>query len=387
MGAGGYESWFVSARDPVSPRALWIRHTRHRPRQGPESAALWCTVIDRDLGQRPAVIKQVFSAFPPDAAAGPGQFRGQAAMGEHSARWDLAIAGGQPPLRPLRPPVLYRAPLPRTKLEAVVPDGQVTGMLQVDGREVSVSGWRGTAGHNWGSEHADSWVWLHAAGFGAAPEAWLELVLARIRVGPARSPWTAMGALGLSGERIALGRAGPAAQGRCPPWPPRRRRLRAGNPAPPVGGPRRGRPCGCGLRRPARGNPYRHPRRTGQRGTDHATSWQSRAHPVQQPRGLRVRRSPARARDRAGVAARGVSQLQRSLNRASVPRSTTGCRDRSGGRGRVRRQGFGAEDPGARPAPDSMSSSARTGFSAVCHTTAWEPYSAIDQALSTTWYR
>jgi hypothetical protein len=66
----------------------------------------------------------------------------------------------------LRPPVLYRAPLPRTKPEAVVPDGQVTGLLQVDGRAVSVSGWRGTAGHNWGSEHADSWVWLHAAGFG-----------------------------------------------------------------------------------------------------------------------------------------------------------------------------------------------------------------------------
>jgi hypothetical protein len=81
----------------------------------------------------------------------------------------LAITGAQPPLRPLRPPVLYRAPLPRAKLEAVVPDGQVTGMLQVDDRPVSVSGWRGTAGHNWGSEHADSWVWLHAADFGAAP--------------------------------------------------------------------------------------------------------------------------------------------------------------------------------------------------------------------------
>jgi hypothetical protein len=208
MGAFGYESWFVSARDPVSPRALWIRHTRHRPRQGPESAALWCTVIDRDLGKPPAVIKQVFSAFPAEASVGLGQFRGQAEMGEHSARWDLSITGAQPPLRPLRPPVLYRAPLPRTKLEAVVPDGQVTGMLQVDDRAVSVSGWRGTAGHNWGSEHADSWVWLHAAGFGAAPEAWLELVLARIKVGPARSPWTAMGALSLSGERIPLGGLG-----------------------------------------------------------------------------------------------------------------------------------------------------------------------------------
>src|SRR5580700_2965913 len=125
MGAGGYESWFISARDPASRRALWIRHTRHRPVQGPESVALWCTVVDSGLGQ-PSTVKQVFTTFPPDAAAGPGQFRGQAVMGQQTARWDLAIAGGQPPLRPLRPPALYRSPLPRTKLESTVPDGQVT---------------------------------------------------------------------------------------------------------------------------------------------------------------------------------------------------------------------------------------------------------------------
>jgi hypothetical protein len=146
MGAGGYESWFVSARDPASHRALWIRHTRHRPEAGPESVALWCTVIDRDGGQQPTVVKEVFGAFPPGTAAGPGQFRGQAAMAEHRARWDLAVAGEQAPLRPLRPPALYRAPLPRTKLEAPVPDGQVTGSLELDGRTVAVSGWRGTVG-------------------------------------------------------------------------------------------------------------------------------------------------------------------------------------------------------------------------------------------------
>ena len=207
--AGGYESWFVSARDPASRRALWIRHTRHRPRQGPESAALWCTVVDRDRAQRPAVVKQVFAAFPPDAVAGAERFRGEAVLGDRTARWDLAVTSGEPPLRPLRPPVLYRAPLPRTKLEATVPDGLVTGMLSVDGDTLSVSGWRGTVGHNWGSEHADSWVWLHASGFGAATAGgWLELVLARIRVGRARSPWTAMGALSLAGRRFPLGGLG-----------------------------------------------------------------------------------------------------------------------------------------------------------------------------------
>jgi|CZKT01.1.fsa_nt_gi hypothetical protein len=208
MSAGGYQSWFISARDLASPRALWIRHTTHRPRQGPESAALWCTVIDRDLGQRPIVVKQVFSALPADAVAGPRQFRGKARMGERTARWELCISGSEAPLRPLRPLALYRAPLPRTKLEASVPDGLLTGTLEVDDHPISVSGWRGTIGHNWGSEHADSWVWLHASGFGAAPDTWLELVLARIRIGGVRTPWTAMGTLSLDSERIPLGGLG-----------------------------------------------------------------------------------------------------------------------------------------------------------------------------------
>jgi hypothetical protein len=205
-----YESWFVSARDPVSAQALWIRRTRHRPRQGPESAALWCTVVDGE--QRPAVVKQVFADFPADVDAGPARFRGQAVLDGRTARWDLAVASGELPLRPLRPPVLYRAPLPRTKLVASVPDGLVTGTLEIDGRDVAVSGWRGTVGHNWGSEHADSWVWLHAAGFDTAPESWLDLVLARIRAGRALLPWTAFGALSLGGTRIPLGGLGRRSQ-------------------------------------------------------------------------------------------------------------------------------------------------------------------------------
>ena len=94
-----------------------------------------------------------------------------------------------------------------------------------------MTGWRGTVGHNWGSEHADSWVWLHAAGFGNAPEAWLELVLARIRVGPARSPWTAMGALGLGGERIVLGGLGRRPRVAAGPSPPHRERALAASTA------------------------------------------------------------------------------------------------------------------------------------------------------------
>ena len=76
MSVAGYESWFVSARDPASSRALWIRHTKLRSRQRPETVALWCTVAGRDLAGPPVVVKQVFVAFPADAAAGAGAVPG-----------------------------------------------------------------------------------------------------------------------------------------------------------------------------------------------------------------------------------------------------------------------------------------------------------------------
>jgi hypothetical protein len=224
-GGGGYESWFLSARDPAGRRGLWIRHTRQRPLPGSaaaaqspaETAALWCTIIDRDVSPAPIAVKQVLAAHPADTVAGRSLFRGQATMGGRSARWELAISARAEPLRPLRPGFLYRAPLPRTKLEASVPDGLISGTVDIDGHSVAVSDWRGTVGHNWGSEHADTWVWLHAAGFDADPGAWLELVLARIRVGGARSPWMAMGALGSGGELIPLGGLGRQPRARVQP--------------------------------------------------------------------------------------------------------------------------------------------------------------------------
>src|SRR3954468_18334168 len=79
--AGRYESWFLSARDAEpgrSPRALWLRHTRHRPVGATTgTAALWCTVFDPTAGA-PAVVKQSVEDFSPGFRAGPEVFRGEA---------------------------------------------------------------------------------------------------------------------------------------------------------------------------------------------------------------------------------------------------------------------------------------------------------------------
>jgi hypothetical protein len=60
-------------------------------------------------------------------------------------------------------------------------------------------------GHNWGSEHAERWVWLHGLGFAEAPGAWIDVVLGRVRVGGVLTPWVANGALALDGRRYRLG--------------------------------------------------------------------------------------------------------------------------------------------------------------------------------------
>ncbi len=130
---------------------------------------------------------------------------GRAEAQGRSAAWELEPAGEEPGLRHLPRAWMYRAPLPRTKLESPLPDAVFTGWVEAGARRTEVAGWRGMVGHNWGSQHAERWVWLHGVGFDEAPDAWLDVALGRVRIGRATTPWVANGALALDGERIRLG--------------------------------------------------------------------------------------------------------------------------------------------------------------------------------------
>ena len=101
-------------------------------------------------------------------------------------------------------PALYAAPLPRTKSVSLRPRIGLTGHVRVDGREVDLDGWTGMLGHNWGSEHAERWLWLSGAG-----DDWLlDVVLGRLKVGPATTPWIANGVLEVGGRRTRVGGLG-----------------------------------------------------------------------------------------------------------------------------------------------------------------------------------
>ena len=199
-----YESHYLRAVDPARPRGVWIRHTSHQRAGEAPTGALWCTVWDAEAGP-PYAVKQ---SLPAPAPPTGGCFAGRAAAQGRSAAWELEAAGGEAALRHLPRGWMYRAPLPRTKLESPLPDAVLTGWVEAGGERVEVAGWRGMVGHNWGSEHAERWVWLHAVGFAEAPGAWLDVALGRVLVGGRLTPWIANGALTLDGARHRLGGLG-----------------------------------------------------------------------------------------------------------------------------------------------------------------------------------
>lgn len=201
MSGGRYESHYLRAVDPERPRGAWIRHTTHQRPGSEPTGALWCTVWDAEAGP-PYAVKQSLPGPP------PAGWSARASAFGRSAAWALSVAGDEPPLRHLPRAWMYRAPLPRTKLESPRPDAVFTGWIEAGGRRTEVVGWRGMTGHNWGSEHTERWVWLHAVGFEEAPGAWLDVALGRVRVGRWVTPWVANGALTLDGRRYALGGLG-----------------------------------------------------------------------------------------------------------------------------------------------------------------------------------
>jgi hypothetical protein len=216
--AGMYESFYLRAVSPEEPLGLCIRYTVHkRPGQRPRGS-LWCTFFDGD-GGRPFQHKLDVEAPAIPAtgwiALGEARFGPELATGAcGGARWSLRISTSEPELRQLPSAWMYRAPLPRTKLTSPAPAARFDGVIELPGspsRTVELRGWRGMIGHNWGSEHAERWIWLHGIDFAEDSTAWLDVAIGRIRVAGRLTPWVANGVLSLAGRRHRLG--GLAARG------------------------------------------------------------------------------------------------------------------------------------------------------------------------------
>jgi hypothetical protein len=214
---GHYESFYIKACQPGGGRGIWIRHTVHK-RPGEEAkGSIWFTLFDREAdGPRATklTVPEAQLSAPPgswirvaEAEIGPGYARASGVpfaahrrikhtgSEEGTLSWDLSFSGDAEPCKYLPADWLYEAPVPRTKFVAPYPDGET----------IELAGWPGMIGHNWGSEHAERWVWLEGTGFEGADATYFDAGAARIKLGSWTTPWVPSGMLVLDGEAHRLG--------------------------------------------------------------------------------------------------------------------------------------------------------------------------------------
>jgi len=174
---------------------VWIRHTFHEDAAGDLYGARWITLFTADGVETQ---KQSFAGRP---AAGPDRFAGAAG----DAHWNVHVRGLDTAFEHFPARWMYRTRFPKTKPISVYPLAVMNGEVAIAGRIIPIDGWPGMVGHNWGAEHAHRWIWLHVAGFDGAPESWMDLTLARLKIGGMVTPWLANGAVSLEGERHRVG--------------------------------------------------------------------------------------------------------------------------------------------------------------------------------------
>jgi hypothetical protein len=213
--AGHYESFYVKACRPGGGRGIWIRHTVHkRPGEEPKGS-IWFTLFDRE-SEAPRATKVTVPSSQLSAPSGswirvegaeigPGRAAGTVATDALQASWDFTFSGDAEPCKYLPADWLYEAPVPRTKFVAPYPNARFDGRLEVGGETIDLAGWPGMIGHNWGSEHAERWVWLEGTGFEGSPDAYFDAGAARINLGRWTTPWIPSGMLVLDGEAHRLG--------------------------------------------------------------------------------------------------------------------------------------------------------------------------------------
>jgi hypothetical protein len=216
-GSGHYESFYVKACHPSGGLGVWIRYTVHKRPGAEPVGSVWFTLFDAEAGA-PYAVKETLPAPSSggtawlrvgEAAIGNGRATGGASGEGRAASWELDFKSPERPLFHLPGDLLYRAPLPRTRLLSPAPAAVFEGSVSAGGRVLDVAGWRGMIGHNWGAQHAERWIWLHGLGFdGEGEGTWIDAAIGRVKLGPLTTPWIANGALSLNGGRFPLGGPG-----------------------------------------------------------------------------------------------------------------------------------------------------------------------------------
>ena len=148
---------------------MWIRYTVHKPPDEEPHGSVWFTLFEAGAGG-PVAAKETL----PGRAAGE---RDWIRVGEASGIGSgagvrlggLRVVGAHASSRTRSRSSTSRATgctarrSRRRSSCSPLPGGDFGGRLGVGDRQISLDGWHGMVGHNWGAEHAERWIWLHGA--------------------------------------------------------------------------------------------------------------------------------------------------------------------------------------------------------------------------------
>jgi hypothetical protein len=193
---GHYESYFIRANKDHDSKAFWIRYTLFSPNNEPEKAIgeLWAVYFDAKR-HKPHAVKAEF----PLGQCVLNQTHFNIQIGESSLdtvhakgnaldmSWDLKYRSEAKPLFFL-PLNFYQLPFPKAKSLVPQPFSVFNGELQCGDEIIKIDNWSGSQNHNWGEKHTDYYAWGQVAGFDNAPDTFLELITAQLKIGPVKTP-------------------------------------------------------------------------------------------------------------------------------------------------------------------------------------------------------
>jgi hypothetical protein len=175
---GHYEVYYLTLTDPGTGVGFWIRYTMVAPLsgRGDPTCSLWFMAMDpadpsRNVGEKISFpigeLRAHSDPFSLEIAGAKLSDRGISGSIQADGRsysWGLAWEPRLPAYGHVHP-ALRAAKVAKTILFLPHPDVEVSGVVDIAGRRIEVSGARGGQAHLWGSKHASRWAWAHCSDF------------------------------------------------------------------------------------------------------------------------------------------------------------------------------------------------------------------------------
>ncbi len=179
--ANHFEVWFLTLNHRASQLGFWFRYTLVSPSNSLENAepraALWGAIFDRRRPERNFVIRQEhaidsfrfagredFKLNLSEGLLSPARATGAVTSDDHRISWNLNFTPNEKTFHH-SPSALKLIARPRAYVCLPNLDTRFRGLIEVDGRQITLDDEPGCQAHIWGRKQVDEWVWVHSNAF------------------------------------------------------------------------------------------------------------------------------------------------------------------------------------------------------------------------------